>query len=354
MESVTLTEASRRLGVSVEEVRNRIRRGELQARQVTTATGLAMGVDLPDAEQPDEIAQPEQNEGPSTLGADRGNQMFTAEEPSAMEFPNPFEPAPTVGQPPITPPPQEPVTESFPRPPSMSQPPPAEPMASDQVAPEIIPPVPDLSFTPQYPRADQPLPTAPPQQSTEEQWQSPQPPIDSPPNSYEPVHSEPHEPEARPPQPPSAERVSYSEVTPIPTEETRSESEFENIVPPERRQRVEIHPTDAPGSSGVPWSELVSVLQQQVQSLSEELAARRREVQELHVLLQQLQNRALPPPPEAPATGEQFEYQRQPQERPPAPPPPPAAPRPPSPPPSQTQSQPDQGSKTAWWKFRLR
>ena len=49
---------------------------------------------------------------------------------------------------------------------------------------------------------------------------------------------------------------------------------------------------------GSPTRDLVAALKRQVDSQREELESRRREVQELHVLLQQLQTRALPPPPE--------------------------------------------------------
>jgi len=49
-------------------------------------------------------------------------------------------------------------------------------------------------------------------------------------------------------------------------------------------------------STGAELESLVAILKAQVTSQAEELNARRREVQELHVLLQQA---ALPPPPQA-------------------------------------------------------
>ena len=47
-----------------------------------------------------------------------------------------------------------------------------------------------------------------------------------------------------------------------------------------------------------PWRDLVATLRAQVEAQREELEARRRETQEPHVLLQQAQTSALPPPAE--------------------------------------------------------
>lgn len=89
-------------------------------------------------------------------------------------------------------------------------------------------------------------------------------------------------------------------------------------------------------------------LRDQVDVLREELGARRREVQELHILTQQLQTRALPAPKEAapqkapptqysPQAQAQGQVQVEPQrEEEPQPPPKP------------------EKEKVPWWKFRWR
>ena len=69
-------------------------------------------------------------------------------------------------------------------------------------------------------------------------------------------------------------------------------------LPQEDSQEPAPEPPKRRTPRGSPLRDMVAVLQRQVDSQREELESRRREIQELHVLLQQLQTRALPPPPE--------------------------------------------------------
>jgi len=65
------------------------------------------------------------------------------------------------------------------------------------------------------------------------------------------------------------------------------------------RWEIELQPNNQPLNGHAGDNELlVTTLQAQVQAQAEELDARRREVQELHVLLQSAQAQ-LPPPPQA-------------------------------------------------------
>ena len=59
--TVTLGEAAERLGISMNDIRKRIRKGQLQSRQVSTAEGIAMGVELSEDRRPASEPMPPQS-----------------------------------------------------------------------------------------------------------------------------------------------------------------------------------------------------------------------------------------------------------------------------------------------------
>ena len=213
MDPVSITEAARRLGVSREEIRSRIRKGELESRQMSTATGVGMGVVLPDDGSRPTGGQPLQ---PTPPPPQAGGGITT---PPMQGWTGQAPAATPPLRPPAAPPIQEPMTETpqAETPPTLTPPPPAP-------APTEAPPIGEMV----------------------------QPPRVEPPQRQGLLLEPDLEPPAPPPKPPRSS----------------------------------------------PLRELVGVLQHQVEVQREELEARRREVQELHVLLQQLQSRALPAPPE--------------------------------------------------------
>ena len=374
MDAVSIAEAARRLGVSREEIRSRIRKGELESRQMSTATGVGMGVVLPDdgsspqgadpaGGQPVQSTQP--SPPPQPIGgvtppppqdwAGEAPTITPPARPAATQPPPPPPQPPRPQAPPGQPPPptqgwaaQAPTTTPPPRP-ATPQPPPAQPIPAPPQPPRPPPPpyqapaqpravdtpgagiagarpTPPPTVTPTPPptvtAAAAPLagPAAPPRTvpplerpATEAPPRPPAPLRQEPPQAQPPPASvvEPRQappmekPLAGPAQVESRPTVTYQ---PPPSQAAGEPFAGEVVqsyrVEPQQRQgrllQQDVEPPAPPPkpSRSSPLRELVSVLQHQVEIQGEELQARRREVQELHVLLQQLQSRALPAPPE--------------------------------------------------------
>ena len=136
MDPVSITEAARRLGVSREEIQSRIRKGELESRQMSTATGVGMGVVLPDDGPRPTGGQPLQAGGGITTPPMQG---WTGQAQAATPPPQP----PVAQPPPAQPPPVQPS-------PPAAQPPRPQPSPG-----QVTPPVP--GWEAQTPAATPPL-----------------------------------------------------------------------------------------------------------------------------------------------------------------------------------------------------
>lgn len=271
-----------------------------------------MGVVLPDDERPVQSAgaAAETSTGPYVPLAAPGDAR------PAWETGAPSEAAPRQQQPQsyeMPPPPQQPQSQWI-------EPPPMPPRGQVPDAPPAYPPE-----TPQPP----PLqwiepPPMPPQGQVQDapapMWTEPPPMPPPDPTADAPAT---YQPELEQDPAPDSEAVRESEIlaadmwereqeapiTPLDgraVEESALPEAFE-IVPPDTDEPAGSKEEPAPQAVAVPakstksspMRDLVTALQSQVDSQREELEARRREGQELHVLLQQLQTRALPPPAES-------------------------------------------------------
>ena len=326
MEPVSVVEAARRLGVSTEEVRKRIRNGELQSAPLPSDQGIGMGVLLPG----DETA------GPSSY--DLGGAATPAP---------PF-PEPPSGGTPVGPsqPPYAPAAGAPAGPPGISTcsacggvsdstattcvwcgaslesvaggpgtgPPPVEigPSAATQPSSEHQPP-------PGPPPARPEAQAAGP--GTEAGWLDP-PPLEEIPAAFEmpaagaapeelpDLDSFPRCPQCGRANGPGASLCAWcgASMSADPAEfvvEAPAQEAVSVAAAPEKagqqqpqenvpEEDLEAH--QEPPDQGSTVRELVSALQTQVTAQAAELQARCREIQELHVLLQQLQRSALPAP----------------------------------------------------------
>ena len=378
MVPVSIAEAAERLGVSIDEIRNRIRRGELEARHVSTPQWIGMGVLLPG--DPSEettpeiqtVTSPDLGQAQPTPGPIAGTPTESSSrlgpapllQGSGMDAAPPVQPPPSpFAEPPLASPtetPQVPEVEAVPPPgpvaePAMRNPFDVWPTAAPPVSEPEAPPPPPVSQPVTMPAATPPVSETetvpPPAPVAEPAMRNPfevgpaaAPPVSEPQPPLSPaVEPQVESPTATPrvpgaetfpPPPPVTEPPSASpfgagpvatppvfetEVlapeetpqTPIsaaPAEDLQSSLSYgfdPAVVDPEQAtlpqmdaQEPAPEPPRRRAQRGSPLRDLVATLKRQVDSQRDELESRRREVQELHVLLQQLQTRALPPPPE--------------------------------------------------------
>ena len=193
MDAVPIAEAARRLGISADEVWDRVRGGELQAQQVFTADWIGMGVLLPEeSDQGDGDLPPETPQATTEGLATNVQEPATQPEHSrSADIQAPIETPPEAATPwPTIQTPSEPLTPQEPAP---AQPRDAQPTID-------TPPRPQTPFTP-------PEPVTPPT-PTPAQPQDAQPTIDRPPQSQTPfTPPEPVTPPAPgPAQPQDAQR----------------------------------------------------------------------------------------------------------------------------------------------------
>ena len=317
MAAVPLSEAARRLGVSVEEIQKRVQRGELKSARVVTASGIGMGVELPDEpglgqETATPMTRPSGSQQPLTAREDSRpqeppqdqlRQRYTPEELSTIFTPqelvelgmvSPAEPSPTqrpdlgapgsveIEQPPPEPAPE--VREAY-----LSQ------QAAVAEQPQIIVEFPreDIAGFQEPYHFEQ---AAPPQYPQRTEPETGQPYSQEPTMAAEPQPFSQQTVQASPESPPQPQAV-FGERVEVPFTNQRPAPPQEPILQPDEEKK-KIPETPIAKMSGTAWSELVRAVRSQVDDLREELASRRREVQELHVLLQQLQVRVLPPPQE--------------------------------------------------------
>jgi hypothetical protein len=297
---VSIPEAARTLGVSIDEVRRQMRTGELKSAQISTPDGLGMGVVLPN--EPSEAPG-----GPAPV--DPGQSLPP---PPLLDL------SATVAPSPQPPPSQTPPQPAMPDLSGLGAAPP-DPIAGAP-APGIFQDPALRTPTAKPPAPSTPAPPAPPTPAAE--YGFPPPPTHAPPTPGGFADPGAQAPTAAPP----PEIPSGPGFDAAPTPESQITAEPFGGVAGEQGQTAQ--------AGQGPSRDLVDALQSQVAAQTEELEARRREIQELHVLLQQLQTRALPAP-ESPES--QGGYSEPPASR-----------------PMSSQARPAGPKKVPWWKFTLR
>ena len=246
MDVVSIPEAARRLRISTDAVRSRIRRGELKVQQVSTPESVGMGVVMPD-QPPEETGQV--GEGISKLMGTIGletREAYRPQVPQVMEAPNPF---------------PEQYSQDIGR-------------STEQSGwiPSAVPPESPETFPPQENGTPSPVADTNPGEMGHPVRQNPESSMGFSPES----------------QPISSPRVNGAGVALL-------------DEPPHANGNSQQHPETNQGNGTMvvspgtdhPHAQLVAALRDEVEAQREELKARRQEIHELHLLLEQLMARSL-------------------------------------------------------------